>query len=58
MKEKRDNIDISELWRIIKDYGFSDKMTQDQNKALVRMVNTEYLKNKTELRSFDYNGFA
>ena len=39
---------IPEVWKFIKDYGFSEYINQDEHKTLVRLVNMEGLRNKQE----------
>ncbi len=48
---------IPEIWKLLKDYDFVNLINQEENKTLVRIVNTDIVKKTKDMKLLDFTGF-
>jgi hypothetical protein len=48
---------IPEMWKLLKDFEFTNLINQEENKALVRIVNTDIVKKSKDMKLLDFYGF-
>lgn len=55
--DKKDKINIQEMWNFIKDFKLEGKINKDELPVIYRLISIYILNDKTELKSFNFDGF-
>lgn len=56
LEQRKSTISLAELWKMLKDHDLKARISQDETRDLLRLINTQILK-KLELKGLDFEGF-
>lgn len=58
IKGQLSRISRMEFWKFVKDYGFTNYITQDEIAVLFKLINTRKMNNHADLSYLDYDGLV